>query len=249
MRKGDGPGGASTDEAGQGFYGRWSRRKQAAREVVPQADEPQPPPPLVDVEDQDTPVVVAEQEVDAPQLLTDEDMPALETLDEDSDFSGFLSEGVSEELRLKALRKLFLSPKFNVVDGLNDYDEDFTSFEALGDIVTSDMRHQRELEEQRRMAQEESAQASAAAREEGETPRTPPGPEEEDGTLASGQEGAAPAGEQVDEEVEGEVAHSQALDDARDSGTRGQGPAKDEDEAEDTDMHDPGEGDSPHGRT
>jgi len=66
-----------------------------------------------------------------------------------SGYSGFLSPGVSEGLRRRALRKLFMSAVFNVRDGLDDYDEDFTNFEALGDIVTSDMRHQAEAEAER----------------------------------------------------------------------------------------------------
>ena len=82
-------------------------------------------------------------------VLTDEDMPPLESLDENSDYSGFLSSGVSEGLRRRALRKLFSSAVFNVPDGLDDYDDDFTSFAALGDIVTSDMKHQAEMEAER----------------------------------------------------------------------------------------------------
>ena len=85
-------------------------------------------------------------------------MPPLDSLDENSDYSGFLSPGVSERLRRRALRKLFMSAVFNIRDGLDDYDEDFTNFEALGDIVTSDMRHQAEAEAERaRRTQADSA--------------------------------------------------------------------------------------------
>ena len=86
------------------------------------------------------------------KILTDADMPPIESLDEDSDYSGFLSPGVSEELRRRALRKLFFSAAFNVRDGLDDYDDDFTSFEALGDMVTADMKHQKEVEAERAQA-------------------------------------------------------------------------------------------------
>ena len=82
-------------------------------------------------------------------VLTDADMPDIETLTEDSDFSGFMSEGVSDELRNLALRKLFRSSVFNIRDGLDEYDEDYTYFEKLGDIVTSDMKHQVEMQEQK----------------------------------------------------------------------------------------------------
>ena len=83
------------------------------------------------------------------KILTDEDMPPLDSLNEDSDYSGFLSSGVSEALRRRALRKLFTSAVFNVRDGLDDYDDDFTSFAALGDVVTSDMKHEAEMEARR----------------------------------------------------------------------------------------------------
>jgi hypothetical protein len=81
-------------------------------------------------------------------------MPPLESLDGNSDYSPFLSPRVSAELRRLALRKLFRSPGFNITDGLDDYDEDFTQFATLGDIVTHDMRWMRELEAERAKAKE-----------------------------------------------------------------------------------------------
>lgn len=84
-------------------------------------------------------------------LLRDEDMPALDSLDEDSDYSDFLSPGVSDKLRKLALQKLFHGQSFNICDGLDDYDEEFTSFEKLGDIVTADMRFQLEEEAKREL--------------------------------------------------------------------------------------------------
>ena len=92
-------------------------------------------------------------------------MPDIDTLSEDSDFSGFMSPGVSDELRNLALRKLFHAPVFNIRDGLDEYDEDYTSFEKLGDIVTCDMKHQIEMQEQkRREAQELEAAGGAESR-------------------------------------------------------------------------------------
>lgn len=71
-------------------------------------------------------------------------MPVFESLDETSDYSMFLSTGVSDALRGRALRKLFGFSMFNVRDGLDDYDDDYRTFEALGDVVTSDMKLQAE---------------------------------------------------------------------------------------------------------
>ncbi len=86
-----------------------------------------------------------EQEEKAPVEL-----PPIESLGEDSDYSLFMSPEVDEKLKKLALRKLFKTPAFNVVDGLNDYDDDFTTFELLGDIVTSDMK----FHEERKKAEE-----------------------------------------------------------------------------------------------
>jgi ferredoxin len=72
------------------------------------------------------------------------DLPAVDFLDEKSDFSMFLSKGVGEPLRRLALRKLFHTRPFHHRDGLDDYDDDYRSFEAMGEIVTAHMRHQME---------------------------------------------------------------------------------------------------------
>ena len=135
----------------QGFLRRWSERKVQARaqEKLPAASE-------VPANERASPTPA-----DAPvPPLTDADMPPIDTLNEDSDYKGFLSPQVSEGLRRLALRKLFHLPKFNIRDGLDDYDEDFRTFQPLGNIVTAHERHQRELkqqEEQERLAQEQAA--------------------------------------------------------------------------------------------
>lgn len=117
------------ENADEGFLSRWSRRKHAQRSDS------------LETTQEEDPQLLAEQEEPAP---CDENMPAIETLTEDSDYSGFLSPNVSEELRSLALRKLFHSTAFNVCDELDDYAEDFTSFAKLGNIITADMKYQLE---------------------------------------------------------------------------------------------------------
>jgi len=123
-----------------------------------------------DNKDDLTAVEPAEEE----PLLTDADMPELNTLTTESDMSLFFNRGVSAALRKAALNTLFQLPQFNIRDGLNDYDEDYTVFEPLGDTITSDMKfHQRrkereereaaEREEQERLAQEELENQEALA--------------------------------------------------------------------------------------
>jgi len=69
------------------------------------------------------------------------ELPSIDSLDENSDYSAFFSPDVNEELQRLALRKLFSNHRFNVRDGLDDYDEDYRSFESLGNIITAEMRH------------------------------------------------------------------------------------------------------------
>ena len=150
-----------TEVKQEGRLSRWSRRKQQTREQAKKEDlalELEQPDSL------ENELVVNESEeisVEAQQpVLSDADMEPLESLSEDSDFSKFMSPGVSDELRNLALRKMFKAPIFNIRDGLDEYDEDYTTFEKLGDIVTADMRHQMELEAERK-AEIEAAEATA----------------------------------------------------------------------------------------
>ncbi len=133
-------------ESKESVLSRWSRHKLEAERLESASADPVKPTGAVD---QTLPAVEEADAVEKP-LLTDADMPDIKSLDEDSDFSGFMSAGVSDRLRNMALRKLFMAPVFNVRDGLDEYDEDYTSFEKLGDIVTCDMKHQIEMEEQKR---------------------------------------------------------------------------------------------------
>jgi hypothetical protein len=110
-------------------------------------------------------------------------LPPLDSLDADSDYSGFLHPQVSEALQRVALRKLFHSVKFNVVDGLDDYAEDYRNFEALGDVVTADMRLRMERAAERR--QEPSAAGTKASPAE-PSAATPPPAQHETPAVASG---------------------------------------------------------------
>ncbi len=142
----------------EGLLSRWSRRKLQAREISEQEDKQleQGQQSIVDEPE----VVVTESLIDEvvegePEpVLTDADMPDIDTLHEDSDFTPFMSPGVSDKLRNLALKKMFHAPVFNIRDGLDEYDDDYTSFEPLGDIVTCDMKHQMELEAQKQLEAE-----------------------------------------------------------------------------------------------
>ena len=157
------------------FLARWSKRKALAREGV------ELPEPDDDVaEDDGDPAGGADDTAAESRQDTDgrgrempaaaPELPPIESLGEDSDYAAFLAAGVPADVQREALRKLFRSPKFNVRDGLDDYDLDFSSPEPLGDIVTAEMRH-RLRQELERLAgldrddddEDESAMKDAAA--------------------------------------------------------------------------------------
>jgi len=137
------------------FLERWSRRKAQAREGI---DE-EAAVPVADAAGRDP-------AADAPQPVPE--LPDIDSLGEDSDYSAFMAPGVDGSVRRDALRKLFASPKFNVRDGLDDYSDDFTQWAPLGDIVTADMRYQVEraaklAEKMEALAEGQDATAAAAA--------------------------------------------------------------------------------------
>ena len=130
---------------GESFLARFNRLKTEARQQAPAPYAGPDSHPALDAG-------AAADRPAAPTALTDADMPPLASLGFDSDFSGFLSPEVSDAVRKQALRKLFPSIELNQLDGLDEYAEDFTVFEPLGDLITADMRHQSALAQARRPA-------------------------------------------------------------------------------------------------
>lgn len=173
---------------------RWSRRKQQTAEETQKEDLALNLEQQNQVENELETLTSEDQQNEAQQpVLSDADMEPVEGMTEESDFSKFMSSGVSDKLRNLALRKLFHAPIFNIRDGLDEYDGDYTSFEKLGDIVTADMRHQMELEANKKLEQE--------AREIAEAEATP---DEQDPDSDLDQAPSIAAEEQSLEEIEDE---------------------------------------------
>ncbi len=102
---------------------RWSEKKTEARQTRPdktrRAEEPSS----------------ENTRPDGNSPLDPNDLPSLESLKADSDFTPFLHTDVPSVLKKAALRKLWKSdPVLANVDGLNDYDEDFARMD-LGKVV------------------------------------------------------------------------------------------------------------------
>jgi len=156
-----------------GVLRRWSRLKQAARSreaPAPAADAPPAPA------------------VPATPALSDADMPPVDSLDADSDYSGFLSPGVSKELRQLALRKLFGSPALNFRDGLDDYDDDYRNFETLGELLVEKLRQGGTGRQQAGTPDTAQPRAEPALTGDGAAPETAP---PEDAAPAQARAGGA----------------------------------------------------------
>jgi hypothetical protein len=145
-----------------GFLSRWSQRKQQNQNMdlqdIPAVDVPDnlsdPLDHLQNPIDQslgldeslnidsstDSPNTQADTVYEPEHRLTDEDMPDIASIDGNSDISAFFSEGVSEQLRKQALKAMFIKPEFNLRDGMDDYDMDYTKVKTLSSEVASGLR-------------------------------------------------------------------------------------------------------------
>ena len=186
----------SDDEA---FYKRWSRRKVAEAEKPKQPTTPAfAPLPEVEDEGGEAGIAVAEdgttalpaeavgdgdvapdqKEGDTTEVPSPEaDLPDVETLNYESDYHGFMAEGVSEDLRNRALRRLWRSnPILANIDGLNDYDEDFTDaalvkpgMKTAFDVIRGYAPEKEDAEEDMDTPPETTAEAEAEAEVEMES--------------------------------------------------------------------------------
>jgi hypothetical protein len=133
----------SSDEGD--FLKRWSRRKREAALKAP-----------------------LEKAVEAKAA----DLPPVDSLTFDSDFSAFLRANVDEKVRRAALKKLLHDPRFNVMDGLDTYIDDYTKDPGIPEEMLKTLEHARstlfppQAAEAEDPKPEEQAQAEAPAPEE-----------------------------------------------------------------------------------
>jgi hypothetical protein len=108
------------------FLSRWSRLKSRAR----QDEAPPPEAPLEGVPAEQAllqPAGATPGEGTAAETAPEsQPLPAVESLTADSDFTPFMKADVDPNLRRQALRTLFRDPRFNVMDGLDVYIDDFS---------------------------------------------------------------------------------------------------------------------------
>jgi hypothetical protein len=120
------------------FLRRWSQRKHASRSAAPKAGT-----------------------AEAPAL------PSVESLDFDSDFKAFMHAKVDEAVKRAALRRLFSDPRFNVMDGLDIYIDDYSIEDPIPAAMLAGLEHARAtlLKEK---SEENKEEAEEAANDQGE---------------------------------------------------------------------------------
>ncbi|MDD1783045.1 DUF3306 domain-containing protein [Enterovibrio sp. ZSDZ35] len=120
------------------FLSRWSKRK-----LEPEPDEEDS---LIAEVSEDA--LDAEGELNASEedVETTEDVPELTMKDvgklKDGDSAAaFLAKGISAEVKKAALRKLFQGEAYHVLDGMNDYDLDYSKAKNLTAEAAQALRH------------------------------------------------------------------------------------------------------------
>jgi hypothetical protein len=108
---------------------RWSRRKLGAN--AEDAAAPTAPPAPASV----SPASAAPSMAVAPAP----ELPSVDSLTVDSDFTAFLRPEVDETLKRAALKQLFRDPRFNVMDGLDVYIDDYTKADPIPPGVLKDV--------------------------------------------------------------------------------------------------------------
>lgn len=113
--------------AADGFFSRWSRRKEAVREGQPVPPEPPAPGPPATA---GAPAPAGSTPPAHDEVAPAEPPPTLadaQALAPDADFSRYVRADVAPEVRNAAMKKLFSDPHFNVMDRLDTYIDDYNT--------------------------------------------------------------------------------------------------------------------------
>lgn len=122
---------SETHDPPESFLSRWSRLKRTGETATA---EPPPPAPLAEPEPE--PVAAADTPPD--DTAPPPELPPVDSLTAESDFTPFLRAEVPEDLHRQALRRLWTSdPVYANDDGLKDYADDYGSlFSGSGAVRT-----------------------------------------------------------------------------------------------------------------
>lgn len=142
------------------FLSRWSRLKKASAkaasgsaDVAPKV-QARPVAPLAAPDSPPSVCAPADPEREPAAL------PPVESLTAESDFSPFMGARVDESLRRRALKTLFRDPRFNVMDGLDTYIDDYSQPDPLPEGWLEKMTQVANLGDHREALPEEEVEAA-----------------------------------------------------------------------------------------
>ena len=129
------------------FFSRWSQRKLDGDKAT-DVELPEPDKTTDNTQASElTQVSKQEPSLTSEQVSADVSGESLESSVDSSEGDGespsvaqLLVSEASESVKKAALRKLFLSEEFNVRDGLDDYDDDYSNLKSLGEGVADTLR-------------------------------------------------------------------------------------------------------------
>jgi hypothetical protein len=123
------------------FASRWARLKRASAKPAPAPAAPASPPPA---------------------------LPPPESLAFDSDFAAFMHAKVDEGVRRAALRRLFSDPRFNLMDGLDIYIDDYNREDPIPAAMLAGLEHAKRalLAPETETKTEKVAEAKASAQDD-----------------------------------------------------------------------------------
>ena len=129
------------------FFSRWSQRKldgdKATDVELPEPDKTTDntqASELTQVSEQEPSITSEQVSADVSSESLDSSVDSPEGDGESPSVAQLLVSEASESVKKAALRKLFLSEEFNVRDGLDDYDDDYSNLKSLGEGVADTLR-------------------------------------------------------------------------------------------------------------
>lgn len=172
------------DGRDEGFLNRWARRKQRATHAQPaQPAEVHTPEPA-------EPSEAERVEAEARRQELIDSLPEPEQLGPEDDYTQFLQDGVPDDLRQRALRRLWKSnPVFANLDGLNDYDLDYTdAATVVANLKTAFQVGRGMVTKDEREAEAAAAERAARGEPDRQAAELPADDPEPDGTAGQAAE-------------------------------------------------------------
>jgi len=142
------------------FLSRWSRRKSEAKEPARVRPEP-------------APAQSGQPSAALPAATGPAPLPPAESLTPESDFAPFMAPGVDGDVRRQALKALFSDPRYNVMDMMDVYVDDFSKPDPIPAAWMDQLQQLSRLGDRAGRDREEEERRKALAEAPGKDPAPP----------------------------------------------------------------------------